>query len=121
MTLHFDFPFFLATPRSRPIIASCSGWPLKVGVHIDILEAAPDFDPTAVGRALSYYTTGRRYLQSMVAGRSRIDLSGASFGIVTPEQAAAAKQWLAKRQTTPNGSTITTTALVAAKAHARGA
>jgi sRNA-binding protein len=83
-------------------------WPLKVGIHADILELAPDLSPAAIGRALSFYTTGRSYLRSMVANRPRIDLNGAAFGIVTPEQAASAAQWLAKRKPRRTATTPST-------------
>jgi sRNA-binding protein len=92
IALHKRFPSCFAPLRQS------HRWPIKIGVHIDLLEAAPDLPPEAIGRALAFYTTGPAYLQSMLPGRTRIDLSGAAFGCVTPEQAATSKQRLAKRQ-----------------------
>jgi sRNA-binding protein len=93
--LHARFPacFTPATQHQK--------WPIKIGVHANLLAAAPDLLPDAVGRALAFYTSRSGYLRLMTEGRSRIDLNGAQFGCVTAEQAADAKQRLAKRQHRP--------------------
>jgi sRNA-binding protein len=104
-------------------------WPLKIGIHADLLEVARDLEPVAIGRALQFYVRDSRYLKSMIAGRPRIDLAGAAFGIVTPEQAAAAEQSLSKRQprrtaavppTQPKRLTLSDLKLAARQRRARG-
>src|SRR5262249_8236614 len=73
-------------------------WPLKIGINKDIVAAAPGLSPVEIGRALAFYCNGRSYRQSMVAGRARIDLTGAQAGVVTEDEAAYALQLLPKRR-----------------------
>jgi ProP effector len=70
--------------------------PLKIGIHADILVAAPEIDPTNLGKALQLYTHQTGYLAQCVEGRHRIDLSGEPAGIITAAEAEHARTLLAK-------------------------
>ncbi len=74
--------------------------PLKIGIHADLIERLPDFDPTALRRALANQTSRDGYLLALVHGRGdrRYDLDGQPAGTVTVEERAAAAQRLAASQ-----------------------
>jgi ProP effector len=74
--------------------------PLKVGIHIDIIErTAGAIEPKELGRALRYYTANTGYLRSASRpGAVRVDLDGQPAGVVTPEQAAATRLRLSLRK-----------------------
>jgi ProP effector len=62
-------------------------WPLKIGIHHDILAALEGaVTPAELGLALKVYTANRVYRARLVAGATRINLSGEPCGVVTPEQ-----------------------------------
>jgi ProP effector len=72
-------------------------WPLKVGVHADVMAALGDaVQPRDLQSALRAYTGTTRYLCSLSAGAPRIGLDGRTAGIVTPEDEAFAKKRLAE-------------------------
>jgi ProP effector len=58
----------------------------------------PELSEQAVSRALKFYTSKTRYLQSCVEGRSRIGLDGEPAGVVSAMEAEHATHRLAKRQ-----------------------
>ena len=70
--------------------------PLKVGIHADILTAAPEIDPSDLGKALHLYTRHAGYLAQCVEGQPRIDLSGQPAGALTAAEAEHARTLLAK-------------------------
>ena len=59
---------FFADPQKRR--------PLKVGVHLDILEALPGVNKKTLSAALRFYTRHPCYVQAVVKGQARVDLSG---------------------------------------------
>ena len=69
--------------------------PLKVGIHADILTAAPEIDPSDLGKALHLYTRHAGYLAQCVEGQHRIDLTG-SLPAPTAAEAEHARTLLAK-------------------------
>jgi len=75
---------FFADPQKRR--------PLKVGVHLDILEALPGVNKKTLSAALRFYTRHPCYVQAVVKGQARVDLSGVEVGPVSErdrEMAAA--------------------------------
>jgi len=75
---------FFADPQKRR--------PLKVGVHLDILEALPGVNKKTLSAALRFYTRHSCYVQAVVKGQARVDLSGVEVGPVSErdrEMAAA--------------------------------
>jgi ProP effector len=71
--------------------------PLKIGVHADLLAALDGaVEPRNLKSALAGYTSSARYLRTLSAGASRIDLDGKPAGTVAPEVAAVAKVRLAE-------------------------
>ena len=71
--------------------------PLKVGVHADLLAALDGMvEPRDLKSALAGYTSSARYLRTLSAGASRIDLDGKPAGTVAPEVEAVAKAKLAE-------------------------
>jgi len=72
--------------------------PLKVGIHIDLLR---DLNGTITEkrlcRFLAWYTRHRRYLNNVLPGVERIDLTGKVVGRVTAEDAAHARELARKR------------------------
>jgi ProP effector len=73
--------FFLHPPHRRP---------LKIRIDQDIAAAAPDIEPTLLGRTLGYYVNGIAYLDNCRPGAARIDLNGEVCGSVSPEDAERA-------------------------------
>ncbi|WP_244995163.1 ProQ/FINO family protein [Cobetia amphilecti] len=67
--------------------------PLKIGIHIELLENEP-WDNKLVRRALAGYVHLPRYLKAVRAGTQRVDLSGQSVGAVTEDEARHARQQL---------------------------
>ncbi|MDH2295896.1 ProQ/FINO family protein [Cobetia sp. 1AS1] len=67
--------------------------PLKIGIHIELLEKEP-WDDKLVRRALAGYVHLPRYLKAVRAGTQRVDLSGQSVGAVTEDEARHARQQL---------------------------
>ncbi|NHH85826.1 ProQ/FINO family protein [Cobetia sp. MB87] len=67
--------------------------PLKIGIHIELLENEP-WDDKLVRRALAGYVHLPRYLKAVRAGTQRVDLSGQSVGAVTEDEARHARQQL---------------------------
>jgi ProP effector len=74
--------------------------PLKIKIHVDILErTAGAIAPQELARALRYYTGNAGYLRAASqAGAVRIDLEGQPVGVVTPEQAATTRLRLSLRK-----------------------
>lgn len=67
--------------------------PLKIGIHIELLENEP-WDDKLVRRALAGYVHLPRYLKAVRAGTQRVDLAGQSVGAVTEDEARHARQQL---------------------------
>src|SRR5258708_16994028 len=63
---------FFADPQKRR--------PLKVGVHLDILQALPGVNKKTLSAALRFYTRHPCYVQAVVKGQARADLSGGAGG-----------------------------------------
>jgi ProP effector len=66
--------------------------PLRIGIHLEIAERAPDL-ATPLGllqSALAVYVKHPQYAEGLIEGAARIDLDGNSAGVVTAQQAAAA-------------------------------
>src|SRR5260221_329942 len=75
---------FFADPQKRR--------PLKVGVRLDILQALPGVNKKTLSAALRFYTRHPCYVQAVVKGQARVDLSGVEVGPVSErdrEMAAA--------------------------------
>lgn len=70
--------------------------PLKWGIAADIAARCPDLKRRVRSTALSVYTGRIAYLQSLVAGATRVDLDGNAAGEVTTEEAAYAAARLAE-------------------------
>ena len=77
----FPAAFARLNARVRP--------PLKIGIHRDLAAAVPDIDAIAIRRALHFYVSGQPYAQHCIAGAVRVDLDGASAGVV----AACEARW----------------------------
>lgn len=79
--------------------------PLKIGIHDDLLALPDGFERTAVKRFLTRYCTRPRYRRCIKAGAVRVDLQGQPAGIVTVEEAEAARTavaaWKAKKAGLP--------------------
>jgi ProP effector len=74
-----------------------SPWPLKVGLHTDLLAALGDaVRPRDLKSALRAYTSNVRYLRALSAGAERVDLDGKPTGTVTIEDEAVATKRLAE-------------------------
>jgi ProP effector len=73
-----------------------ASWPLKVGIHQDLIDALPDIKPAYISLFLIAYTNKRRYWRSLREGGQRRDLSGQPTGAVTAEEAAHALEQLVK-------------------------
>lgn len=67
--------------------------PLKIGIHIELLENE-QWDDKLVRRALAGYVHLPRYLKAVRAGTQRVDLEGQSVGAVTEDEALHARQQL---------------------------
>jgi ProP effector len=66
--------------------------PLKVGIRKDIAASAEGaITPDELGAALRIYTSHKRYLRTLREGAHRIDLDGNPVGVVTANEAAAAR------------------------------
>jgi hypothetical protein len=50
--------------------------PLKVGIHRDVLAAAPDLDPAIIKTVIRHYVSTELYHQAMIEGADRVDLDG---------------------------------------------
>lgn len=76
--------------------------PLAIGIHKPLLEAAKAeqlaASVAAVRAAIGRWTSSRQYLAVMLEDATRVNLAGEPEGVVTAEQAEAAKTWLEKRQ-----------------------
>jgi ProP effector len=72
-------------------------WPLKVGIHRDLIERG--MQPREV-QALTLYVGRPAYKAVLIAGAPRYDLDGNPHGEVTAEQIAAAKAERIERQRT---------------------
>ena len=68
--------------------------PLAMGIDAQLFEACPDIDRHALMFFLGEYTSAADYHRAMVVGAERVDLSGASAGVVTLSNAAYAKHKL---------------------------
>jgi sRNA-binding protein len=85
---------FFADPQKRR--------PLKVGVHLDILEALPGVNKKTLSAALRFYTRHPCYVQAVVKGQARVDLSGVEVGPVSERDremaAAELRNWAPKQE-----------------------
>ncbi len=70
--------------------------PLKIGIHLDMIERCPDLTSKAIRSALRDYTGGYKYLRGMVAGRWRIDLEGVNAAVIIDAEEAAARKRIKK-------------------------
>jgi ProP effector len=72
-------------------------WPLKVGLHTDLLAAlGDDVRPRDLKSALRAYTSNARYLHVLSAGAYRVGLDGKPAGTVTIEDESVATKRLAE-------------------------
>jgi hypothetical protein len=72
----------------------CFGFPkkpLRIGVHLDILAAHPEFNPRTLADAIRTYIARGGYAECLVAGAIRFDLEGKPAGVVTAEQVKGPK------------------------------
>jgi sRNA-binding protein len=83
--------------------------PLKIGIKKELvirLGAKDDIainDKACMIKSLTYYVNTTAYHKRMTAGVARIDLDGATSGIVTPEEANySAQRWQTKNQRKPS-------------------
>ena len=70
--------------------------PLKIGIHLELLERHPDLDFVGLKRALTLHTGRFSYQKLLKAGAVRFDLDGQPADEVTEEQAEIARQRLAE-------------------------
>jgi ProQ/FINO family len=68
--------------------------PLAIGIDAQLFEACPDIDRHAILFWLGEYTSTADYHRAMIGGADRVDLSGASVGVVTLSNAGHAKHQL---------------------------
>jgi ProP effector len=61
--------------------------PMSVGIHKDIIAAAPDLHAGVVRKAIRYYALSGSYTQAVVAGALRYNLYGQPAGVVTETEA----------------------------------
>lgn len=62
--------------------------PLKIGIHADIMKAAPDLPKKEVRYAIQNYVKGRTYHRAAsIPGTVRVDLAGHACGVVTVQDA----------------------------------
>src|SRR5262245_33208459 len=67
--------------------------PLKIGIGKELAVAVEGaLTPEELDAALRLYTAQKAYLRTLKDGAQRVDLDGSPAGIVTPEQAATARQ-----------------------------
>ena len=85
-TLAMRFPATFKMSGTRP--------PMKVGIHKDITDLAPDLDAADVSQAIRLYVRNGSYTQAVVAGAVRYDLDGNAAGVVTEIEA----RWPFKRK-----------------------
>jgi ProP effector len=72
--------------------------PLKVGIHLDAIAAAPDLDVKLLKATLSWYTTSDGYFLKTKEGATRVDLTGAPAGSVSAEDAEHARSRLQEKR-----------------------
>jgi len=73
--------------------------PVKLRIHVDILERAPQvFTRRVLAAFLSRHTTTTPYLKALVGATHRLDLDGAPAGEILEEHRQAAVQELARRR-----------------------
>ncbi len=65
--------------------------PLKIGIRDDLLALPDGFERPAVKRFLTRYCNRPRYRRCLKAGAVRVDLQGQPAGLVTVEEAEAAR------------------------------
>jgi ProP effector len=71
--------------------------PLKIGVHLELLERHPDLDFAGLRRALTLHCGRFAYQKALTKpGAARLDLDGQPDGKVTAEQVEIARQRLAE-------------------------
>ncbi len=71
--------------------------PLKIGIHLELLERHPDLDFVGLKRALTLHCGRFAYKKALTKpGAARLDLDGQPDGEVTAEQAEIARQRLAE-------------------------
>jgi ProP effector len=82
--------------------------PLKIGIEADLRQDDVDEDTIS---AVSFYTQSWNYLQCLQAGAERVDLDGIKAGVVTEQEASAARKRyqegqaeVARRRSAPSSS-----------------
>ncbi|MEN3238622.1 ProQ/FinO family protein [Methylobacterium ajmalii] len=78
------FPHTFAGRHARKV-------PLKINIHYDLRRACPDMTRREITLALRSYTGGPTYLESMIEGAGRVDLTGAVVDHVNESHARHAK------------------------------
>ena len=79
--------------------------PLKIGIHVDILAQLSDtIAPRDLSVALRIYVSNIKYLNALVAGADRVDLTGMPAGTVTAEHADIAKAQYEQRRDKPKAT-----------------
>jgi hypothetical protein len=61
--------------------------PMKLGIHRDVIEAAPDLHAGDVRKAIRFYALSGSYTEAVVAGAVRYNLYGQPAGVVTETEA----------------------------------
>jgi sRNA-binding protein len=82
-------PGVIVAERGRP------GRPLKLGIHIDLINAGL-LTPPECRAVFRLYTHTRPYLLGLIAGAPRIGIDGQPCGVVTESEAARAAAELAR-------------------------
>ncbi len=80
--------------------------PLAIGIHRQVIAAAPDLSKISVRRAIHDYVNGPKYLSMVVPGALRVGIDGSAAGTVTFGEGVYAywrleklhARWKAKRQ-----------------------
>ena len=70
--------------------------PLSIGVHQEIRVCYPDEARHVIAGAMRIYTSAIAYQRALAGGGARVGLDGQPNGEVTAEQAALARQTVAK-------------------------
>jgi ProP effector len=71
--------------------------PLKIGIHKDVFELAPDLPQHEVKKAITMYVNQRSYQHVIIEGADRVDLNGQPSGVVTEGHAIWAQIKLGHR------------------------
>jgi sRNA-binding protein len=85
-------------PDTFPRLSARTRRPLKIGIGDDIIAALPDIPPALISLALGIYVNSAPYFVACTTGTPRIDLDGKPAGVVSPAEAAHAREKLEQRR-----------------------